>query len=330
MRHRVLGHSGIEVSEIALGSWLTFSGGIERERTEACTRAAVDLGITFFDTANVYGQGASETAWGDILAAYPRSDYVLATKIWGKMPDGQGLSPDQVVHQLDASLKRLRTDYVDVYYCHRFDKAVPVADTLGSLTRQVEAGKVRAIGFSEWTPEQIEAALAIPDVVRFCVSQPQYSMLWRAPEKELFPLASAHGISQAVWSPLGEGVLSGKYRPGEAPPANSRASSPAMSTFIGKFMGDPTLEAVQRLMPVAEGLGLTMAQLAIAWVLRRSEVAAAIVGASRPEQLREIVGASSVRLDVATCASIDEALASHAQLYPKLAVFAEPGLGASA
>jgi aryl-alcohol dehydrogenase-like predicted oxidoreductase len=327
MHKRQLGNSGIEISEIGLGSWLTYSGGIERERSRACTKEAFDLGITFFDTANVYGQGTAETVWGEILAEYPRSSYVLATKLWGRMPDGQGLSAAQVHIQLDASLRRLQTDYIDLYQCHRFDLKVPVAETLGALSEVVRAGKVRAIGFSEWTPEQIQAALDLPEFVRFTSSQPQYSLLWRAPEKEVFPLSAANGISQVVWSPLAEGVLTGKYKPGEAPPQDSRAASTVMSTMIGRKMGDATLEAVQRLRPIAEGVGLTMSQLALAWVLRRPEVASAIVGASRPEQLRDSVGASGVRLEDSVLKAIEAALGDVPQREPKLASFAEPGLG---
>ncbi len=329
MKMRQLGASGIEVSEIGLGSWLTYAGGIERERSGACTRKAFDLGITFFDTANVYGQGAAEEVWGEILSDYPRDSFVLATKVWGKMPDGQGLSPGQVRLQLDASLRRLRTDHVDLYQLHRFDLNVPLADTMGALTEAVRAGKVRAIGFSEWTPEQVRAALALPDVARFSASQPQYSMLWRASEPEIFPLCAANGISQICWSPLGEGVLTGKYRPGEKPPAGSRADSRDMSAFIDRFMSDETLTAVQRLRPIAERLGLSMARLALAWVLRRTEVASAIVGASRPEQLEDSAGASGFDLDANALAAIDDVLGDTPQREPALAVFAEPGLGAS-
>ena len=330
MRKRLLGNSGIEVSEIGLGSWLTYAGGIELDQSEACTRAAFDLGITFFDTANVYGQGVAEQVWGEILSDYPRESYVLATKLWGKMPDGQGLSAAQIHHQIDASLRRLKTDYVDLYQLHRFDLSVPVAETLGALKELIDAGKVRAIGLSEWTPEQIQAALNLPSGARFCSSQPQYSVLWRAPEPEVFPLCAANGIAQIVWSPLAEGVLTGKYLPGEPPPQGSRAASAAMSNYISKFMDDTTLEAVQRLKPIAFDLGLTMGQLALAWVLRRPEVASAIVGASRPSQLHDSVGASGVKLDEATLPAIEIVLGDVPEREAKRAVFAEPGLGMSA
>lgn len=331
MKMRKLGDSGIEVSEVSLGSWLTFGVGVAREQTEACTRAAFDQGITFFDTANVYGQGTAEQVWGEILSDYPRSSYVLATKLWAQMPNGQGSSPEQVRLQLDDSLRRLKTDYVDLYQLHRCDLNVPLADTLGAMTEAVRAGKVRAIGFSEWTPEQIRAALALPDVARFSSSQPQYSMLWRVPEAEVFPLCRQNGISQIVWSPLAEGVLTGKYRPGEEPPTGSRAvSSMADSGFIREHMAGGTLEAVQRLRPIADGLGITMAQLALAWVLRRPEVASAIIGASRPEQVADCAAASGVVLDEAALRAIEEALGGVGQRTFRLAAFASAGLGASA
>jgi aryl-alcohol dehydrogenase-like predicted oxidoreductase len=309
MNRRRLGDSNLEVSEISLGSWLTYSGGVARERTEACTRAAFDAGINFFDTANAYGRGAAETAWGEILSAYPRDSFVLATKLYFPMSDSdRGLSAAQVRKQIDASLARLRTDYVDLYQCHRFDPRTPVEETMEALTEVVKAGKARWIGFSEWTPEQIRAALAVPGVARFVSSQPQYSMLWRGPEADVFGLCAEHGISQIVWSPLAEGVLTGKYLPGSPPPADSRATSREMGTFISERLDDRTLEAVQALRPIAEGAGLTMVQLALAWVLRRPEVASAIVGATRPEQVQANAAASGVTLTPDVLDAIDEAL----------------------
>jgi aryl-alcohol dehydrogenase-like predicted oxidoreductase len=309
MEHRRLGDSTLEVSVIALGSWLTYSGGVGREQTEACTRAAFDAGITFFDTANVYGRGAAERAWGEILGAYPRDGYVLATKAFFPMSGrDRGLSRAQIHKQIDASLKRLRTDYVDLYQCHRYDEETPLEETMQALTEVVEAGKARWIGFSEWPPERIEQALRMPGVAKFVSSQPQYSALWRAPEAEVIPLCERNGISQVVWSPLAQGVLTGKYRPGEAPPPDSRAVSSAMNRFIGRVLTTPTLEAVQRLRPIADGAGLTMSQLALAWVLRQPNVAAAIVGATRPEQVHENVKAAGVRLSADTVSAIDAAL----------------------
>src|SRR5215218_3897588 len=212
MKLRRLGDSDLEVSEISLGSWLTYSGGIERDQTEACTRAAFDAGINFFDTANVYGSGASEEAWGEILSDYDRGSYVLATKVYFPMSESDsGLSREQIHKQIDKSLERLRTDYVDLYQCHRFDVNTPIEETMEALTEVVEAGKARYLGFSEWTPEQIRAGLEVEGAAKFVSSQPQYNMIWRAPEAEVFPLCAEHGISQIVWSPLAQGVLSGKY-----------------------------------------------------------------------------------------------------------------------
>jgi aryl-alcohol dehydrogenase-like predicted oxidoreductase len=327
MRLRRLGDSELEVSEISLGSWLTYSGGVEREQTEACTRAAFDAGINFFDTANVYGVGAAEEAWGEILSGYDRDSYVLATKVFFPMSEtDSGLSADQIRTQIDASLKRLRTDHVDLYQCHRFDPDVPIEETMEALTEVVASGKARYIGFSEWTPEQIRAGLAVEGAAKFVSSQPQYNMIWRAPEAELFELCAEHGISQIVWSPLAQGVLTGKYEPGQPPPAGSRAASDEMGFAIDRYMDDAVLEAVQRLRPIADEAGLTMVQLALAWVLRREEVASAIVGASRPEQVHDNVAASGVELSADTLAAIDEALGDVAITEARPAAFARDGV----
>jgi 1-deoxyxylulose-5-phosphate synthase len=309
MQLRPLGDSGLEVSAIALGSWLTYSGGVGREQTEACTRAAFDAGITLFDTANVYGRGAAEQAWGEILSDYPRESYVLATKVYFPMSRrDRGLSRAQIHKQIDGSLERLRTDYVDLYQCHRYDDETPLEETMAALTEVVEAGKARWIGFSEWPAERIREALALPGVAKFVSSQPQYSALWRKPEAEVMPLCAENGISHIVWSPLAQGVLTGKYRPGEKPPADSRASSKEMNAFIRRLLGTATLGAVQRLRPIAEEAGLTMSQMALAWVLRRDDVAAAIIGASRPEQVHENARAVDVKLSDDTLRAIDAAL----------------------
>jgi 1-deoxyxylulose-5-phosphate synthase len=306
---RKLGSSGIEVSEISLGSWLTYSGGVAREQAEACVRTAFEEGINFIDTANVYGRGASETLLGEVLSGYDRSSYVLATKVYFPMSDtDMGLSATQIHKQIDASLERLRTDYVDLYQCHRYDENTPLTETMQALTEVVEAGKARHIGFSEWPVERVEESLALPAVARWVSSQPQYSMLWRQPEAQVIPLCERENISQIVWSPLAQGVLTGKYLPGEQPPADSRASSESMSGFMDRLMQDPVLEAVQRLRPVAEGIGLTMSQMALAWVLRQPNVASAIVGASRPEQVRANASAAGLTLDASTLAAVDEAL----------------------
>jgi aryl-alcohol dehydrogenase-like predicted oxidoreductase len=309
MNFRTLGSSDIEVSEVSLGSWLTYSGGVAREQARACVRAAFDAGINFIDTANVYGRGASETLLGEALSEHDRSSYVLATKVYFPMSEtDRGLSAAQIHKQIDASLQRLQTDYVDLYQCHRYDEQTPLAETMAALTEVVRAGKARHIGFSEWPVERIDESLTLPEVERWVSSQPQYSMLWRAPEAEVIPLCTRENISQIVWSPLGQGVLTGKYLPGEPPPADSRAASEEMGGFIDRLVAPPVLEAVQRLRPVAEQAGLTMAQLALAWVLREPNVASAIVGASRPEQVHANASASGIELSADTLAAIDTAL----------------------
>jgi aryl-alcohol dehydrogenase-like predicted oxidoreductase len=309
MEHRRLGDSDLEVSVISLGSWLTYGVGVERDSTEACTRAAFDAGITFFDTANVYGRGAAETVWGEILTDYPRDSYVLATKVYFPMGGrDRGLSRKQIHKQIDASLKRLQTDFVDLYQCHRYDEDTPLEETMQALGEVVEAGKARYIGFSEWPVERIEQALAMADVPKFVSSQPQYSMLWREPEDAVIPLCERNGISQIVWSPLAQGVLTGKYLPGRQPPGDSRAANPEMNRFIGRLMRDDVLEAVQRLKPIAEEAGMTLSQLALAWVLRVPNVASAIIGASRPAQVEENVAAAGRELSADTLAAIDAVL----------------------
>ena len=329
MRYRKLGSSDLEVSEISLGSWLTYSGGVAFDQTRACTDAAFDAGINFFDTANVYGRGAAEEAWGEILSGRPRDSYVLATKVWGQMSDDKadrGLSAAQIGKQIDASLARLKTDHVDLYQCHRFDPDVPIEETVEALQQVVAAGKARYLGFSEWTTEQIEAAIEIAGSDLFVSSQPQYSMLWRAPEAELLPLCAANGISQIVWSPLAQGILTGKYAPGEPPPPDSRAAHEEMGSFISGYMNDRLLEAVARLRPIADGAGMTMTEMALAWVLRRDELASAIVGASRPEQVHANAAAAGIELSSDVLDAIDEALGDVAITGPVLAPLARAGV----
>jgi aryl-alcohol dehydrogenase-like predicted oxidoreductase len=310
MKFRRLGDSDLDVSEICLGSWLTYGGGVADTQAEACVAAAFDAGINFIDTANVYAGGKAEEFLGQVLAGRPRGSYILATKVFGQMPSGdRGLSREQILKQIDASLARLRTDFVDLYQCHRYDDETPLEETMEALTEVVRAGKARYIGFSEWSAEQIQAALdLVPRVEKFVSSQPQYSLLYRVPERDVIPLCARHGISQIVWSPLAQGVLSGKYTPGEAPPEGSRATHDDMGRWMGDFLRDEVLEAVQRLRPIADGLGITMVQLALAWVLREPNVASAIVGATRPEQVHENAAASGIELDEATLHAIDEAV----------------------
>src|SRR5919202_2943341 len=244
MRYRRLGNSDLEVSEISLGSWLTYGGGVERERAEACVAKAFEVGINFIDTANVYARGAAESFLGEVLAGRPRDSYVLGTKLYFPMNGDRGLSREQIFKQLDLSLLRLKTDYVDLYQCHRYDFDTPLEETMAALTEVVRRGKVRYLGFSEWQPDRIQASLALPGVERFVSSQPQYSILWREPEREVFPLCAANGISQIVWSPLAQGALTGKYKPGEAPPEGSRAASRTMGSMMGNWLRDDVLERV--------------------------------------------------------------------------------------
>jgi aryl-alcohol dehydrogenase-like predicted oxidoreductase len=314
MRYRQLGDSDLQVSEISLGSWLTYSGGVGREQTEACTRAAFDAGITFFDTANIYGRGAAEEVWGEILSGYDRDSYVLATKLYFPMTEtDRGLSAEQVHKQIDASLRRLRTDHVDLYQCHRYDEHTPLEETVRALDEVIRQGKARYWGFSEWTAEQIDAAVAIArdnGLAKPVSSQPQYSLLWRRIEVNgVIEICRQNGISQIVWSPLAQGVLTGKYAPGEPPPEGTRAASEEMGGFMAEFFRDDVLEVVQRLRPIAERAGLSLPQLALAWILRQENVASAIIGATRPEQVLQNAGASGVTLSDETLAAIDEALA---------------------
>jgi aryl-alcohol dehydrogenase-like predicted oxidoreductase len=306
MKYRKLGASDLEVSEISLGSWLTYGVGVELDKARACVDAAFDLGINFIDTANVYGRGAAETVLGELLAGRARDSYILATKVFGQMSDtDQGLSAAQIAKQIDASLQRLRVDCVDLYQCHRYDTATPLEETMEALTKVVKAGKARWIGFSEWAPAQIEAAIALPGVEKFVSSQPQYSLLYRRPEAKVIPLSAANGISQIVWSPLAQGVLSGKYAPGAALPAESRATSDSMGQAMQGWLRPPVLEAVEKLKPIAAKAGVSLTQFSLAWVLREPNVASAIVGASRPEQLKENAGASGLSIDPALFAEAE-------------------------
>ena len=301
MKYRKLGASDLEVSEISLGSWLTYGVGVEADKACACLEEAFAQGINFIDTANIYGRGAAETFLGEALQGRPRESYVLATKLYFPMTDeDRGLSRAQVEKQIDASLKRLRTDYVDLYQCHRYDWNTPLDETMEALTRAVGDGKARYVGFSEWPAERIRAAIDLADkrdFTPFVSSQPQYSLLWREPEKEVIPLCAANGISQIVWSPLGQGVLSGKYDPDSPPPRDSRAASEEMGGWMDRLMQPEVLRAVQQLKPIAEEAGLTLPQFALAWVLREPNIASAIIGASRPDQVRENAAASGVVVD---------------------------------
>ncbi len=298
MKYRPLGRSKLVVSEIAIGSWLNVSEGDAKAKAIACVRRALDLGITLIDTANVYGRGAAERVLGEALAKVRRDSYVLATKLFFPMSStDKGLSRAQIHTQLDASLLRLGVDYVDLYQCHRFDADTPLEETLSALSEVVRAGKVRYIGFSEWPVDRVKAALAIPGVEKFVSSQPQYSLLHRDPELSLIPFSSANGISQIVWSPLAQGVLTGKYAPTGKLPPDSRAANDAINGFFNRAWLKPAvLQAVQSLRPIAAAAGVTLTQFALAWVLRQPNVAAAIIGASRPEQIDENAAASGLQI----------------------------------
>jgi 1-deoxyxylulose-5-phosphate synthase len=320
MKYRKLGDSALEVSEISLGSWLTYGVGVEADKARACLEEAFDQGINFIDTANVYGRGAAERFLGEALKGRGRDSYVLATKLYFPMTEtDRGLSRQQVEKQLDASLQRLQTDHVDLYQCHRYDWDTPLEETMEALTRAIESGKTRYIGFSEWPAERIQAAIDLAGngrTAKFVSSQPQYSLLWREPEEDVIPLCAGNGISQIVWSPLGQGVLSGKYDPDKPPPRDSRAASDEMGGFMDRLMQPAVLRAVQQLKPIAEEAGLTLPQFALAWVLREPNVASAIIGASRPEQVRENAGAAGLVIDT--------------QLFQRAEAIIEEALGAEA
>jgi aryl-alcohol dehydrogenase-like predicted oxidoreductase len=311
---RRLGRSGLTISEIAFGNWLTHGGQVEEDAALACVRAALDAGITTFDTADVYAGTRAESVLGRALEGQRRSSFELFTKVYwptGPGRNDRGLSRKHIIESCHASLERLQTDYVDLYQAHRYDPTVPLEETMTAFADLVRAGKVLYIGVSEWRAEEIAAgaALARDLGVQLISNQPQYSMLWRVIEEEVVPTSEKEGVSQIVWSPLAQGILTGKYRPGEQPPAGSRATDPEAGRFIQRFLeNDELLPRVQQLRPIADDLGLSMAQLALAWVLQNENVAAAIIGATRPEQVHDNVKAAGVRLDDDTLRRIDEAL----------------------
>jgi voltage-dependent potassium channel beta subunit len=315
VRYRKLGRSGVTVSEISLGSWLTYGGSVEDELATACIHRAFELGVNFFDTANVYRRGAAEEVTGRALKAFRRDDYVLATKVYFPMGDGpndRGLSRKHIMEQCHASLRRLGVDYVDLYQCHRPDPEAPLEETLRALDDLVTQGKVLYVGVSMWPAELLDEAhrlhvkLNLDPIVS---NQPEYSMLTRDIEDEVLPVSKQLGIGQVAYSPLAQGVLTGKYKPGEQPAAGTRAATPGDSGFIERFMRDDVLGAVQGLRPIADELGITMAQLALAWVLREPGVSSAIVGATRLEQVDENLAASGVELPPEVLQRIDEVLA---------------------
>jgi aryl-alcohol dehydrogenase-like predicted oxidoreductase len=314
MDYRHLGQSGLKISEIAYGNWITHGSQVQEQAAAACVRAALDEGITTFDTADGYASGRAEEVLGRALHGVRRESIEIFTKVYWPTADGpndRGLSRKHITESLHASLRRLGTDYVDLYQAHRYDHETPIEETMRAFDDLVRAGKVLYVGVSEWRAEEISAALRAARELgldRIVSNQPQYNMLWRVIEAEVVPLCEKEGIGQLVFSPIAQGVLTGKYRLGDPPPADSRATDPSGSGFIKRLLRDDVLTAVQRLGPIAADAGLSMAQLAVAWTLQNPNVSAAIVGATRPEQVRENVKASGVRLDAALMRRIDEAL----------------------
>ena len=314
MQYRNLGRSGVKVSAISLGSWLTYGGSVGGETARDCIAQAYDSGINLFDTSDAYYRGEAEKVLGEALKDYTRSSYVLATKVFfpvGDGPNDRGLSRKHIMEQAHASLKRLQTDYIDLYQCHRYDPNTPLDETLRALDDLVTQGKVLYVGVSEWTAEQIASAAQVAhqrNLDPIVSNQPQYNMLYRRIEKEVIPLSEREGVGQIVFSPLAQGVLSGKYRPGEALPGQSRATDPRSNQFMGQLLQTPVLEAVERLRPIAAGLNMSLSQLSLAWILRQSNVASAIIGATRREQVIENAAAGDLTLDESTLSAIDKAL----------------------
>ena len=314
MEFRRLGRSGLSVSEISYGNWITHGSQVEEERAQECVRAALDAGITTFDTADVYANTKAESVLGRALAGQRRESLEIFTKVfWPTGPGGpndKGLGRKHILESCNASLKRLQTDYVDLYQAHRFDRAVPLEETFLAFSDLVRQGKVLYIGVSEWTAEEITrgAAIARELKVPFISNQPQYSMLWRVIESQVVPACEREGLSQIVWSPIAQGVLTGKYQPGQAVPSGTRATDESGKNFMSGLLRDEVLERVQRLKPIADEVGLSMAQLAVAWVLQNPNVASAIIGASRPEQIVENVKAAGQTLEDELLAKIDSIL----------------------
>ena len=314
MEFRHLGRSGLKVSEISYGNWITHGSQVEEEQATACVRAALELGITTFDTADVYAGTRAEAVLGRALAGVRRESLEVFTKVYwptGDGPNDRGLSRKHILESINGSLRRLQTEYVDLYQAHRFDYATPLEETMEAFADVVRSGKALYIGVSEWKASEIRAAYDLARQLRVPLvsNQPQYSMLWRVIEAEVVPTSDELGIGQIVWSPIAQGVLTGKYQPGQPAPAGSRATDDKSGAdFIARWLSDEVLTRVQQLRPLAEQAGLTMAQLAVAWVLQNPNVSSAIVGATRPEQLRDNVKASGVKLDADLLKAIDEVL----------------------
>jgi aryl-alcohol dehydrogenase-like predicted oxidoreductase len=313
MEFRYLGSSGLKISEISYGNWITHGSQVENEQAKACVRAALDAGITTFDTADVYANTAAESVLGEALRGVRRESVEIFTKVYWpgpKGPNDAGLSRKHIHESVNGSLRRLGTDYVDLYQAHRYDTETPLEETMEAFADLVGAGKVLYVGVSEWTADQLREGHRIARELRipFVSNQPQYSMLWRVIEEEVVPASEELGIGQVVFSPIAQGVLTGKYKPGRPPPDGSRATDPEGAAFIRRFLVDDVLTRVQQLQPLADEAGLSLAQLAVAWVLQNRNVSSAIVGASRPEQVTENVKAAGVTLDEALLKQIDETL----------------------
>jgi aryl-alcohol dehydrogenase-like predicted oxidoreductase len=326
MDYRHLGNSGMMVSAISYGNWITHGGQVEEDAARACVEAALDVGITTFDTADVYAQGAAESVLGRALSGIDRSSIEIFTKVFwptGPNPNNRGLSRKHIIEACHASLQRLQTDHLDLLQAHRYDHETPLEETLQAFDDLVRQGKVHYIGVSEWSAPQIADALEIADEMgldRIVSNQPQYSLLWRVIEAEIVPLCESEGVGQVVWSPLAQGVLTGKYRPGETPPPGSRADSEHGAAIIGRLMRDDVLERVAQFATLAREAGQTPATVALAWVLRNRNVSSAIVGATRPEQVRENVRAVDVDLDPDFVRAIEEVLEPATRRDPALTV----------
>ena len=331
MEFRRLGSSGMYISEITYGNWITHGSQVEQDAAIKCVRAALDVGITTFDTADVYAGTRAETVMGKALKGVRRESYELFTKVYwptGPGKNDRGLSRKHIMESVHASLRRLQTDHIDLYQFHRFDYETPLEESLRAFDDLIRQGKVHYIGFSEWRSDEIRSALAIQErngYDRFVSSQPQYSMLWRVIEKEVVPLCSTNGIGQIVWSPIAQGALTGKYLPGKKPPTGSRATDKkGGANMISRWLRDEVLETVQRLKPIAESVDLTLAQLAVAWVLQNPNVSSAIIGATKPSQIKENVKAAGVKLDKETMAAIDKVLGKLPETDPEKTVSPKP------
>ena len=324
MQHRNLGRWGTKVSAVGLGSWLTYGGTVEEDTARACIKRAYELGVTFFDTANVYGRGRAEEVVGRAIAEFRRDSIVLATKVYFPMGDGpndRGLSRKHILEQAHHSLRRLNVDYVDLYQCHRYDPQTPLEETCAAMNDMVRAGKTLYWGVSEWNADQIASAVRLTRAMGWAEpvsNQPQYSAIWRRIERRVLPVCVEYGLGSVVWSPLAQGILTGKYLSAKAPPAGTRAAGPA-AEMMEDYFTQPILDAVQRLIPLAKEAGCSLAGLALAWCLRRPEVSSVIVGATKPEHVDDNVKAAGLQVDPSIFARMDHILEPVAPSAPYVA-----------